>query len=169
MVGGVIVGGAAIAGILYAVTKKSSGATTTQPPTSTKLPSSTKGQPAQTNTKGTIDQATLDKLLEDTVSTRSGPDYGFDLIVGGWIIYRDPKVAFTNLGKGSIVRLKMYPDERPDLATTYAAEIVEVVPLTGFTIYKGKWINTPGGLDPTALVAFTSSEISSVVKSVPRS
>lgn len=159
MVGGIVVGGAAIAGLLYILTKSSKGDAPSAP------------QPPQRSTKGTLSGADLDKLIEATASTRSGPDYEWDINFGDWGVRRERKLAFTNLAKGSIVRLSMYPLARANdpVVFQYAAQITEVIPMTGFTIYKAKWVNTPGGLSPDQWVAFTSSDISSVIKAVARS
>ena len=151
VVGGVVLAGAAIAGILYALTK------------------STSPQPPQGSTSGALTQRDLTQLLADTAATMTGPDYDYDINFGDWVVRRDAKLAQTRLAAGSIARLTMYPAGRPDLARDFAVQITEAIPLSGFTIYKGRWVNAPGGLEADALVAFTSSDITSVVKSTPRS
>lgn len=147
MVGGVVLGGTAIAGIIYMLTRPK---TLTQPP--------------QGSSGGTLTQGDIDKLLEDTASTRSGPDYDYDLNFGGWVVRRGEKLSFTNLPKGAVVRLSMWPSGRPDIVQDFAVQISEVINLGGFTIYKGKWVNAPGGLDAGDWVAFTSSDITGIVK-----
>ena len=152
MVGGVVLGGAALAGLVYMLTRPK-----------------TLEQPAQSSQAGTLTQGDIDQLLADTASTRSGPDYDYDITLGDWTLRRDQKLGYPNLAKGAIVRLKMYPTGRTDLVQTFAAQITEVINLGSFTIYKGKWVNAPGGLDVNDWLAFTSSDIASVAQSVPRS
>lgn len=163
MVGGVVVAGAAIAGIIYALTKSST-------PSSSALAPSPGGGGGGGGGGGTKSSGVTQQMLDDTVSTLSGPDYGYDLIFGGWILVRERANHYPNLGPGSAVHVKMYPDAIGHSAMReYGLQITKAFPLASFTIYQAKWSITPGGLDPNEPVFITSADISSVSKVVPRS
>ncbi len=116
----------------------------------------------------------LDSILVEVSATRSGPDYETVLVFGGWTLDRERQYSYPNLGPGSIAKLRLYPSKIEGNPQTgysgphfdYAVQITKATRVGGFTVYEGKWINTPGGLDPNDFIRFTSADVSSVAQSV---
>lgn len=152
MVGGVVVAGAVVAGILYALTRKSSDASA-----------------AMDTPTGGVSDTGLDALLNEVAASRSGPDYETVLTLGDWTIDREKQFSFPNLGPGSVARVRLYPTQSGYAGPhyDYGIQITKAKRVGGFTLYEAKWINTPGGLDPNDILRITSADVASVVSSKP--
>jgi hypothetical protein len=112
-------------------------------------------------------------ILERVAASVNGIDYDSVVIYDPWVIWRKPSGGEPNLAPGSVVRVTLIPLanwERQDVSRTWqnAVEIKEVYPIGNFAIYKGRWIDTPPGLNPGEAILFTSADVANVPRRIAR-